>query len=447
MNSGTPVLGAGVGTIIGSGNYNSYAPTLTGGGASGTWEINITGTSRGIIFSGDSAKQIADGQWAGGGSYPGYAFVGGNSRFGFSSTSGVIDVYTDGNFYATDSSHLVLHAGNFTSYSPSLTGGSASGTWEINITGTAFGLNASNYISRTGSSGNLNTDFQNTPAGTFRYQGDDVNLANSPGGAWWIYENKRHSNGSSFWGTQVAWGWEDNANRLATRNITGGSFGGWVYYLNSSNFNSYSPTLTGGNASGTWGINITGNAGSVGGIGAGSFVRNDTYNSANAGLQVFRNIGTTTPSWQDSNHTLSLENGDAGHLVLNFHRAGYTSNNLVYNGSTFNFDLTIVSSGDVVAFSDKRVKENINTIEGALEKVSKLRGVTYNRVDSEDKLEKIGVIAQEVQEVLPQVVHEQQDGMLGVSYGNLAGLFIEAIKEQQTQIEELKELVKQLTQK
>jgi collagen type VII alpha len=100
-------------------------------------------------------------------------------------------------------------------------------------------LNSSNYIQRTGSSGNLNTDFQNTPAGTVRHQGDDGGLANSPGGTWWVYENMRHSNGSSFWGVQVAWGWEDNANRLATRNVQGGGFAGWVYYINNSNYQTY----------------------------------------------------------------------------------------------------------------------------------------------------------------------------------------------------------------
>jgi hypothetical protein len=134
------------------------------------------------------------------------------------------------------------------------------GTWGINITGNATSLNSSNYIDRTSGS-NLNTDFQNTPAGTKRYMGDHASLTNSPGGTWWIYENMRHSNASNYWGTQVAWGWEDNQSRLATRNVSGGTFGSWVYYLNSSNYNSYSPTLTGGNASGTWGINITGNAG------------------------------------------------------------------------------------------------------------------------------------------------------------------------------------------
>ncbi|CAB4154019.1 Intramolecular chaperone auto-processing domain containing protein [uncultured Caudovirales phage] len=105
------------------------------------------------------------------------------------------------------------------------------------------------------------------------------------------------------------------------------------------------------------------------------------------------------------------------------------------------------ASGDVTAYSDKRIKENIITIDNALDKVLSLRGVTYNRIDSDDKSQKIGVIAQEIQEVLPQVVHEQENGLLGVSYGNITAVLIEAIKEQQTQIEELKQLVNQLIKK
>lgn len=103
---------------------------------------------------------------------------------------------------------------------------------------------------------------------------------------------------------------------------------------------------------------------------------------------------------------------------------------------------SFTASGDVTAHSDIRVKENILTIDNALEKTLALRGVYYNRTDKENKSQKIGVIAQEVQQVLPQLVQEQFDGMLGVSYGNMAALFIEAIKEQQLQIEELKAKLK-----
>ncbi len=102
--------------------------------------------------------------------------------------------------------------------------------------------------------------------------------------------------------------------------------------------------------------------------------------------------------------------------------------------STGNFTAT----GDVVAYSDARVKENVKTIDNALDKIMSMRGVSYNRTDTEDKTKKVGVIAQEIQQVLPEVVLVQADGMLGVSYGNIFGVLIEAIKEQQQQIDELK---------
>jgi len=118
------------------------------------------------------------------------------------------------------------------------------------------------------------------------------------------------------------------------------------------------------------------------------------------------------------------------------------------------FPGSVTAGGDVTAFSDASVKENIKTIENALDKVLALRGVTYNRIDTEDKSEKIGVIAQETREVVPQVVFEGEEGKLSVAYGNLGGLFIEAFKQQQvliqsqqSQIDELKELVNQLINK
>jgi len=162
----------------------------------------------------------------------------------------------------------LLTSANYTSYSPSLTGSGASGTWGIAISGNAATatsatsatyLNSSNYINQTGSTGTWNSDFQNTPAGTARYNGDvGANTSSNPGGTWWIQQNFRHTNSSNYWGTQVAWGWEDNANKLATRNVSGGTFGSWVYYLNSSNYTSYaaraqsySGTLTAANGT-TW---------------------------------------------------------------------------------------------------------------------------------------------------------------------------------------------------
>jgi len=134
----------------------------------------------------------------------------------------------------------------------------------------------------------------------------------------------------------------------------------------------------------------------------------------------------------------------------------------------------IYATGNIVAYSDRRRKRNIETIEGALDKVLQLRGVTYNKlVTPNDELKQeeiadylsedgekiknteIGVIAQEVEEVLPEVVTYAADvDEYSVNYGNMAGLFIEAIKDQQSvinrqqeQIDELKSMVQTLMEK
>ena len=102
---------------------------------------------------------------------------------------------------------------------------------------------------------------------------------------------------------------------------------------------------------------------------------------------------------------------------------------------------TIRATADIIAYSDARVKENVTTVENALEKVKALRGVTYTRKDTEDKSRKLGVIAQEVLEILPEVVQQDTSGNYSVAYGNMVGVLIEAIKEQQRQIDDLKYLL------
>ena len=94
--------------------------------------------------------------------------------------------------------------------------------------------------------------------------------------------------------------------------------------------------------------------------------------------------------------------------------------------------------------SDQRLKENIITIPNALDKVTSLRGVNFTWKDpSEGTGTKMGLIAQEVEEVVPEVVYTQdtEDGMKAVEYQYLAGLFVEAIKELKEEIEELKKRI------
>jgi hypothetical protein len=135
-----------------------------------------------------------------------------------------------------------------------------------------------------------------------------------------------------------------------------------------------------------------------------------------------------------------VQDSTAGYLTF----GNQTTQLGLTNSTTLTWGAAFTATGDITAFSDRRVKENIKTIENALSKVLCLRGVTYNRTDLDDKSEKIGVIAQEIQQVLPQVVMEEND-RYSVAYGNVVGVLIEAIKEQQSQIEELKSIINGLT--
>ena len=112
--------------------------------------------------------------------------------------------------------------------------------------------------------------------------------------------------------------------------------------------------------------------------------------------------------------------------------------NLSANGN--NLTGNFVATGDITAFSDARVKENVETISNALESVNQMRGVTYNKIGEEK--ESVGVIAQEIQEVMPQLVAENEDGMLSVAYGNITAVLIEAVKELTAKVESLEEQLK-----
>ena len=161
---------------------------------------------------------------------------------------------------------------------------------------------------------------------------------------------------------------------------------------------------------------------------------------------------------QGYNNNYMHESGNGGLYQQNgngwvfYHHRGNACFGVMTSTTSSSYKLyvggSIYAEGDIVAYSDRRKKENIVTVDNALNTVNKLRGVYYNRIDDDSKKRQIGVIAQEIQEVLPEVVTYAKDlDEYGVSYGNITGLLIEAIKEQQTQIEELKELVNKLINK
>ena len=124
----------------------------------------------------------------------------------------------------------------------------------------------------------------------------------------------------------------------------------------------------------------------------------------------------------------------------------YTAGNgLSLSGTQFlmsgNYTGTFTATADVVAFSDKKLKDNIQTLDGS--KVFDMRGVSFNRNDQDGKLSS-GVIAQELEMIAPELIHESEDGTKGVAYGNTVGYLIEAIKLLKAEIEELKSINKKV---
>lgn len=203
-------------------------------------------------------------------------------------------------------------------------------------------------------------------------------------------------------------------------------------------------------------IRTTGNSG--GGNGAQLLVQNDRGNHSWGTVAEFRinTAGDTdnpsiiftsaaegTNTWgigygyTDTNFRI---NRDHGHLNSNWGVAMMTLDRS--GNATF--------AGNVTAYSDERLKENIETIPDAIETVKKIRGVTFDWKETGE--EGMGVIAQEIEAVpiLKRLVNETpKDGVSefaqkNVAYGNMVGLLIEAVKEQQEQIEELKSIINTL---
>lgn len=216
------------------------------------------------------------------------------------------------------------------------------------------------------------------------------------------------------------------------------------------------------------GIAVTGTAtGTFSGahiINASSTLSNDlVVPSANRNRGVFGTYDSTKTQHIWSMGT-AYRNNSAGASFGNLYGAAYVHPNAglgsfagghqlawCQNGSaTSAIGSNVWTSGNVTAYSDIRVKTNIEVIPNALEKVCSVSGYTFDRtdhsldVDGDDVIPKrqTGVIAQEILEILPEAVvggptENDPDGHYSVAYGNLAGLLIEAIKELNQKVEAL----------
>jgi hypothetical protein len=145
-------------------------------------------------------------------------------------------------------------------------------------------------------------------------------------------------------------------------------------------------------------------------------------------IDIHGNIGIHTTNPRSALHVVGSNIFDGrGHFTSNV----FISANLEVYGNT-------VTHGNSVTDSDLRLKKDLTRIEGALDKVCHLTGYTFTRIRDDER--STGLIAQDVEAVLPEAVAKEGE-YLGLAYGNLAGLLVEAIKELRNEVRELKQKV------
>jgi hypothetical protein len=178
---------------------------------------------------------------------------------------------------------------------------------------------------------------------------------------------------------------------------------------------------------------------------ANGFVLADFKAGAITGTSFTGTINSTNGVVSGSSQiTLSSTTGGGTSANVQFGSLGI---GMAASGTSGRIDAT----NDIVAYSssDIRFKENIKPIENALDKISKISGNTYdwkeeNKIEHGYEGNDVGVIAQEIEEVLPQLVQTRESGYKAVKYDKLVALLIEGIKEQQSQIEELTNRINKL---
>ena len=149
------------------------------------------------------------------------------------------------------------------------------------------------------------------------------------------------------------------------------------------------------------------------------------YNSSGYSATSVSSFSTSAPAFVIGNGTNSSNKSDAFKVMFN-------------GDTTVSNDLTV--SGDVVISSDARLKSNIVSLGSTLPKLLQIDGKSYEMKGKQ----KIGVLAQEIKEVFPELVSEDDNEMLAVNYQGLVPVLINASKEQQSEIDELKEMVQEL---
>lgn len=155
-------------------------------------------------------------------------------------------------------------------------------------------------------------------------------------------------------------------------------------------------------------------------------------------IPLTQGIGTAGSDMRVAFFTGSSALSSVSGFIVSGSKVGINLNESTDIPITYQLEVSgsIKASGTVIQGSDERLKENIEPIPFALDKVKDLRGVNYNLIGNSEL--QAGFIAQEIQEVIPEVVSEDKNGYLGVNYSGVVPYLVEAIKELKEEIKELK---------
>jgi hypothetical protein len=407
-----------------SATVSTYMPSQDTRSTASTPQTNDASQGIRFDFKSNSTNGLSDG-----GSFNGVMYFrkygsstdwtgGGAHEVGFTDSGNIYHRY--GSNTTWGSWIKLLDSNNYNSYSPTLTGTGASGTWGINITGNATVLN----------------DTSGT-ASALRIV--------SPGGASYATSSPTATGAIKI---TLPQGYTSTMMRMTVKIYTYDgqgceiNLGGYNYTPGSSWYNTFADMTTGARSP----MNVR-------------FGFDGTY------CCIY--IGETSSTWNYPQVFVTDFQAGFSNYGISTWNSGWsvsfatTLSNVTQTNTTAGvvYGSTGYFTGDVIAYySDKRLKTNIRPIENALSKVMQIGGYFYNPNDlavelgaTQDKDEKVGVLAQEIQVILPHAIKDAPFDKTGtyitVQYEKLVPLLIEAIKEQQTQIEELKTLVNQLLNK
>jgi hypothetical protein len=318
--------------------------------------------------------------------------------------------------------------------------------------------NPSGYITSSGSiSGNAQTSnhlnaTRDTPSGKLQYwDAPGLGLDEAPSGDWHNTIRMGHGSPLSYYSNTLAIRMTGSGvGDIYTQTIMNGNRQGWKRHWNDGNMDapnksgtSYYQTNTWMQFNGFYGLYWPSNYDAhLGPNDGSSYTQFYIRGQKNGYGGFYDNYSRVNGAMYDSGGNGGVYREANGLWYFYYH----VGNNCMGVGTSTTsssykmyVDGTIYATGDVIAYSDSRKKTNIVTIDNALTKVLSMRGVFYDKIDELQNGRQVGVIAQEVNEILPEAVSYASDiDEYGVKYGNIVGVLIEAIKEQQKEIEMLK---------